>query len=93
MLQVQDLDGGDRTGDVAHELAARLLVTQLNLAAGAEYCPAVDQAVQAGQLWLLSFSFDGLGETLGLDQASEDRDLALFLVEELGQYNAGSLCH
>jgi hypothetical protein len=92
LLQVLDLDGGDRAGDVAFELAARLLAAQLNLAAGAEYCPAVDQAVQAGQLLILSLGFDGSGQTPGLDQASEDRDLALFLVEQLSQYNAGSLC-
>ena len=92
LLQVQDLGGEDRSGDVAFELASRLLAAQLNLAAGAEYCPAVDQAVQAGQLLLLSLGFDGSGQPLGLDQASEDREIALFLVEQLGQYNAGSLC-
>jgi hypothetical protein len=92
LLQVQDLKSRDRTGDAAHELAAQLLAAQLNLAVGAEYCPAVDQAVQAGQLLLLSLGFDGSGQTLDLDQPSEDRDLALFLVEQLSQYNAGSLC-
>jgi hypothetical protein len=40
---------------------------------------------------LFSHGFDGSGETVGLDEASEDREIALLLVEQLGQYNAGGL--
>ena len=73
-------------------LAAQLLTAQLNLAAGAEYCPAVDEAVQAAQLLLLSLGFDGSVGYLGLEQAPEDREIARFLVEQLAGYNTGSLC-
>jgi hypothetical protein len=91
-LRGQDTSGMEKPDDAAYKLAAGLVVAQLNLAVGAEYCPAVDQAVRAGQLLLVSLSFDGAGDYLGPDQAPEDREVALFLVEQLGLYNAGQLC-
>jgi hypothetical protein len=92
LLQVQDLEGKNRSDELAFELAAQLLAAQLNLAAGAEYCPAVDEAVRAGQLLLLSLQFEGSGKVPGADLPSEDREVVLFLVEQLAEYNAGSLC-
>jgi hypothetical protein len=78
--------------DAAYGLAAQLLAAQANLAAGAAYCPASDQAVQAGQLLLLSVAFDGTGDYLGPGGDAEDREVALFLIEQLQAYNAGRLC-
>lgn len=55
-------------------------------------CPAVDEAVQAGQLLLLSLQFDGTGKAPGANPPSEDREVAQFLAEQLAAYNVGSLC-
>jgi hypothetical protein len=87
-----DIQGVDRASDPAFRLAAQLLAAQLNLAAGAESCPAVDEAVQASQLLLLSLQFDGTGEPLGLEQSGQDHDVALFLTEQLSAHNVGTLC-
>jgi hypothetical protein len=91
-LHGQDADGAEKPDDAAYQMASGLVAAQLNLAVGGEYCPAIDQAVRAGQLLLVSLGFDGTGDYLGPDQAPEDRDVALFLVEQLGLYNAGQLC-
>jgi len=91
-LQGQDADGAEKPDDAAYRMASRLMAAQLNLAVGAGYCPAVDQAVRAGQLLLVSLGFDGTGDYLSPGQAPDDREEALFLVEQLGLYNAGQLC-
>jgi hypothetical protein len=63
LLRARDADGVERTGDVAYDLAA-----QLNLAVGAEFCPAI---------------FDGSGAYLYPGGRLDDRDLALALAEQL----------
>jgi hypothetical protein len=92
LLDTLDLDGQRRSGDPVYELAQSLLVAQLNLAAGAEYCPAVDEAVRTGQQLLLSLGFDGRGEYSEALQGQELGETAAFLVEQLGAYNLGALC-
>jgi hypothetical protein len=92
LLQVRDRAGMDQSVDPAYSLAAQLLAAQLNLAAGAEYCPAVDEAVRAGQLLLISRGFDGTGSYFSVVESSQERRAAEFLVEQLGEYNAGNLC-
>ena len=69
-----------------------MLGGQLNLATGAEHCPAVDDAVQSAQLLLLGAGFSGSGEALGPAAPADDRELAQFLTEQLAAYNVGSLC-
>ena len=78
-----------------------MLAAQLNLAAGAEHCPAVDEAVQAAQVLLIQGDLDGgatgAGETAATaspDDASPEREgeVAAFLIEQLSLYNAGTLC-
>jgi hypothetical protein len=92
LLRAQDASGADMSGDAAYALAAQLMAAQLNVAAGAEFCPAVEQALQAGQLLLLSLEFDGSGDYLDPEAGGEDRELALFLTDQLRAYSAGSLC-
>lgn len=92
LLQRLDVDGIERGGDAAYQAAAQLLAAQVNLAAGAEYCPAVDQAVAAGQLLLISQEFDGQGGYLGPPVTSQDIVTAEILIEQLAKYNAGELC-
>jgi hypothetical protein len=92
LLRAQDAAGGEMSGDAAYALAAQLMAAQLNLGAGAEYCPAVGEAVQAGQLLLLSLDFDGSGSYLDPEAGGDDRELALFLTDQLRAYSAGSLC-
>jgi hypothetical protein len=60
-----------------------LLTAQLNLAVGAEYCPAVDEAVRAAQLLLVSRDFDGTGSYFSMAEASRDRETTDFLVQQL----------
>jgi hypothetical protein len=92
LLDGMDAAGQAKVDDAAYELAAQLLVAQLNLAVGAEFCLAVQDAVQAGQLLLISIDFDGSGDYLGPGDASDDRQLALFLAGQLADYNHGALC-
>jgi hypothetical protein len=79
ILDALDAAGEVRAGDAAYELAAQLLTAQLNLDVGAEFCLAVQEAVQAGQLLLMSVDFDGAGNYLGPGDACDDRQSALFL--------------
>lgn len=92
LLQGQPLQGVASPEDVAYSLAAQLLTAQLNLAANAEFCPAVDDAVQSAQMLLISAGFDGQGEMLGSGAPDEDRQLAQFLTGQLANYNTGLLC-
>lgn len=92
VLDRMDAAGNVKGDDAAYGLAVQLLTGQLNLAVGAEFCPAVQDAVQAGQLLLLSAGFDGAGDSLGPASAPDDRELARFLAEQLAAYNAGQLC-
>jgi hypothetical protein len=92
LLSGRDLSGRSRKGEAAYELAAQLLVAQLNLAAGASSCPAIDQAVQGGQLLLLSAGWDGSGRYLEQEPASRELETALVLTGQLDQYNSGLLC-
>lgn len=92
LLQRLDLQGFEHPDDPAYALAAQLLAAQLNLAAGSEYCPAVDQAVKAGQLLLLSLGFDGSASYLEPPIANQGVVTAGLLTDQLSQYNAGTLC-
>lgn len=92
LLQARDLQGVDYAGDPAYALAAQLLAAQLNLAAGSAYCPAAGQAVQAGQVLLLSLGFQGSGAVLPVPAGGEEVDTARLLAEQLARYNTGQLC-
>jgi hypothetical protein len=87
-----DATGGIKADAAGYALASELLVAQVNLAIGAEYCPAIDQAVRAGQLLLISLGYDGTGDYLGPEVTADDGELARFLADQLAAYNAGTLC-
>jgi hypothetical protein len=90
ILDKSDLSGKKRANDAAYELAAQLLAAKFNLAAGAETCTAVQNAVLQGQALLDSINFNGTGSYL--TKASADRTTALSLAATLDQYNNGNLC-
>jgi len=92
LLQGKDAAGGDHSNDPAYTLAGQLLAAQLNLAAGAETCPAAETAVQATQLLLLALDFDGTGFYLGPPAANREVETARTLVEQLASYYHGELC-
>ena len=92
LLQGRDTSGFDHNNDPAYLLAGQLLAAQLNLAAGAETCPAAETAVQAAQLLLLSVGFNGAGLYLGPPAAHQDVETAKILVGQLQNYNVGALC-
>jgi hypothetical protein len=92
LLAGHSTQGAPIVGDAAYPLVAQLLAAQLNLAAAAEYCPAVAEAVQSAQMLLIAAGFEGKGEALGLAAPAKDRQLAQFLTEQLANYNAGNLC-
>jgi hypothetical protein len=76
-----------------YRLAAALLTAQLNLAIPAESCPAVEQAVQAGQLLLVSVGYHpGNASAISSQDPAKDSQLADFLSGQLDQYNLGELC-
>ena len=57
--------GKNKSSDAAYELGAQLLAARFNLAAGAETCTAVQQAVLDGQTLLDRINFTGSGDYLG----------------------------
>jgi len=48
LLHGMDIAGQEKEDDDSYTLASQLLVAQLNLAVGTEYCPAIEEAIQAG---------------------------------------------
>jgi hypothetical protein len=88
LLEGKDGAGG-QSGDPAYELAGQLLTAELNLTAGAETCPVVDEAVVGAHLLLSTAKFDGVS-TSPLD--AEAGGAVPRLVELLKAYNAGELC-
>lgn len=92
ILDKRDLAGRKQANDGAYELAAMLLAAKLNLAAGAETCPAVLDAVAAGDALLQSIGFNGTGSYLTTKDKTGKRQMALNLAYTLDQYNNGALC-
>jgi hypothetical protein len=91
ILDRRDLNSGKkRASDAAYNLASHLLAAKLNLAAGAETCQEVVDAVAAGDTLLSSIGFDGTGKFLRPKDA-EYWD-ALDLADTLDDYNNGDLC-
>jgi hypothetical protein len=92
LLVMKDLDGADRSDDPAYRLSGQLLAAQLNLAAGVRYCPAVDEAVEAAQVLLLSLGFVARGEYGPALEFKQALPAVEFLTEQLASYNRGGLC-
>jgi hypothetical protein len=84
-----------KANDAAYALAAQLLAAKLNIQAGAGWCPATTEAIDAGQELLDQINFDGTGDYLGPRVKGEKLDLrneALDLANTLDQYNNNLLC-
>jgi hypothetical protein len=90
VLSKQDQSGTNRASDAAYELAAQLLAAKFNLAAGAETCTVVQNAVVNGQQLLVSINFTGTGAYL--TKASTTKTNALSLAATLDKYNNGNVC-
>jgi hypothetical protein len=90
VLSKQDQSGTNRANDAAYELAAQLLAARFDLAAGAETCTAVQNAVTNAQSLLVSINFTGSGSYL--TKSSTNRTNALNLATQLATYNMGNLC-
>jgi plastocyanin len=92
LLSKQDQSGKNKAADAAYELGSQFLATRFNLAAGAETCAAVQQAVLDGQSLLDEINFTGSGDYLGSKSKSPRRPQALALAATLDRYNNGNLC-
>jgi hypothetical protein len=92
LLSKQDQAGKSKSSDAAYELGAQLLAARFNLAAGAEICAAVQQAVLDGQTLLDQIDFTGSGDYLVSKSKEARRAQALALVAALDRYNNGDLC-
>ena len=92
LLSKQDQNGKNKSSDAAYELGAQLLAARFNLAAGAETCVAVQQAVLDGQTLLDQINFSGSGDYLGSKSKDPRRAKALSLATTLDRYNNGNLC-
>jgi hypothetical protein len=95
ILSKQDQSGKNKASDAAYELASQLLAAKLNLAAGAETCPAVQQAVMDAQALLVMINFTGSGNYLDSKvkgALATKRTQALSLAATLDLYNNGGLC-
>lgn len=92
LLSKQDQAGKSRASDAAYELGAQLLAARFNLAAGAETCFPVQQAVLDGQMLLDGINFSSSGEYLSSKSKSVRRPQALALASTIDRYNNGSLC-
>jgi hypothetical protein len=78
-------------GDSIYRLAATLLTAELNLSAGAETCPAAEEAVLGGHHILANAGFDGGGHT-GESLSEEVAAAVPRTVALLRAYNRGELC-
>lgn len=87
LLNYKDIFGEEKTDDLTYSVAAQLLAAQLNLAAGAVSCPAAEDALNGGQLYLVGLGFTGAG-----DYTPEDTNPVSTFIENLQQYNLGNLC-
>jgi Prealbumin-like fold domain len=92
LLAKRDGSGRSKSSDAAYELGAQLLAARLNLAAGAETCSAVQQAVLDGQTLLDTINFSGSGDYLGSKSKDPNRAQALSRASTLDRYNNGGLC-
>jgi len=92
LLQLQDALGTAHPDDPAYQLASTLLTAQLNLAAGSEYCPAIDQGISLAQLLLIDIGFTAQGDYPAAIQAKDAGEAAAYLMEQLTAYNLGTLC-
>jgi Prealbumin-like fold domain len=104
VLSKQDQSGKSKSSDAAYELAAQFLAAKLNLAAGAETCTAVQNAVIDAQKLLsgtqtvvsgAQIQFTGSGDYLGPKVKGallQLRAYALSLASTLDRYNNGQLC-
>jgi CSLREA domain-containing protein len=92
LLSKQDQAGRNKANDAAYELGAQLLAARFNLAAGAETCLAVQQAVLDGQTLLDGINFSGSGDYLGSKSKNPKRPQALSIAATLDRYNNGNLC-
>ena len=90
VLSKQDQSGTNKASDAAYALAAQLLATKFDLAAGAKTCTAVQDAVVSSQNLLVSINFTGSGSYL--TKSSTNQTSALNLAATLDKYNNGKLC-
>jgi hypothetical protein len=90
VLSKQDQAGANHANDAAYELASQMMAARFNLAAGAETCTAVQNAMVSAQQLLVSINFTGSGDYL--TKASANRTSALTLAGTLANYNMGTLC-
>jgi hypothetical protein len=90
VLSKQDQSGKSMANDAAYELAAQLLAARFNLAAGAETCQAVQDAVVQAQALLYGIGWNGTGSYL--TKSSANRTSALALAATLDNYNNGNVC-
>ena len=89
------LQGGMETngsaGDPIRQLAGQLLAAELNLNAGAESCPIIEETAVGGHIVLAAAGFDG--RTPPAARPSDELAQAVpRLVELLAAYNRGELC-
>ena len=91
LLEGRDASGTDRSDDPAYVLAAQVLTAELNLLAGAESCPAIEEVVVAGHILLSSIEFTGSGKYA---DRTTPRTVPLIeqTIELLTVYSAGELC-
>ena len=92
LLSKQDRNGKSKSSDAAYELAAQFLAARFNLAAGAETCTSVQEAVLSSQTLLDGINFTGAGDYLGSKSKDPRRGQALTLATVLDRYNNGGLC-
>jgi uncharacterized repeat protein (TIGR01451 family) len=92
LLSKQDKNGKNKGSDAAYELGAQLLAARFNLAAGAETCLQVQQAVLDSQTLLDGINFTGSNDYLGSKSKDPKRSQALALAASIDRYNNGNLC-
>lgn len=92
LLQTQDGNGIDQSEKLDFRLASALLVTELNLSAKAESCPAVIDAVLGSMQLLNELGFNGIQtDLMAAADEKQKADVSIFLVS-LEKYNQGDLC-
>jgi hypothetical protein len=91
LLSTRDVAGPDRSDDPTYQLASQVLTAELNLNAGAESCPVIDQTLVVAHALLAAADFDGAGADPGVWTGPQS-EAAARLIPLIRDYNAAELC-
>jgi hypothetical protein len=90
LLDKSTINGDKRPGDPIYNMVAQMVAAKLNLSAGAGSCTALNNALTAASAYLVSISFNGLGDYKGTLVPAVQTQINTW-AGIFGSYNEGTL--